>query len=187
MSGKAQKDGMMYVSMSGRGGATTEGYVQKTKGAIKTEDGWQSLAEATKDDGSGGFNFGRITAMRVQTQPTAAAQAKSLLDSAKSITKADGAYSGDLTEEGAKAILNPFPRPPGGAGDLPQITVTEAKASVKFWIKDGILTKFEIKSTGKTQFGDQDARDTDRTTTVEIQDVGATKIEVPDEARKKLS
>jgi hypothetical protein len=50
-----------------------------------------------------------------------------------------------------------------------------------------VLTKYEIKSTGKTQFGDMDPMEVDRTTTVEIKDVGATKIDVPDDAKKKLS
>jgi hypothetical protein len=57
---------------------------------------------------------------------------------------------------------------------------------VKFWIKDGVLSKYEFKVTGKVSFNGND-RDVDRTTTVEIKDVGTTKVEVSDEAKKKLS
>jgi hypothetical protein len=57
---------------------------------------------------------------------------------------------------------------------------------VKFWIQDGVLTKYEFKVTGKVNFNGND-RDVDRTTTVEIKDVGATKVEVPDDAKKKLA
>ena len=57
-----------------------------------------------------------------------------------------------------------------------------------FWVKDGVLTKFEFNTQGKITAG-QDNREMNinRTTTVEIKDVGTTKIEVPDEAKQKLS
>ena len=57
---------------------------------------------------------------------------------------------------------------------------------MKFWIKDGLLTKYEFKVQGKVTIGGND-RDVDRTSTVEIKDVGSTKVDVPDEAKKKLS
>jgi hypothetical protein len=181
--GKVQKDGLIYVSMPGRGGAVTEGYVKGTKGAIKAgEEGWTSLAEATADDGGGGFNFAAMTATRVQTTKSPAAQAKELLDKAKSITKADDAYSGDLPEDAVKALLS-F-GPPRGGGGGPEIS--GAKGSVKFWIKDGVLVKFETTAKGSMSFNDNDMQ-MNRVTTTEIKDVGATKIEVPAEAKKSLS
>jgi hypothetical protein len=57
---------------------------------------------------------------------------------------------------------------------------------VKFWVKDGVLSKYEIKVKGTVSFNGND-RDIDRTTTVEIKDIGATKIQVPEGAQKKLS
>ena len=62
----------------------------------------------------------------------------------------------------------------------------DAKGSVTFWIKDGALTKFETKIQGKVTAGEREL-DINRTTTVEIKDVGTTKIIVPDEAKQKLS
>ena len=44
---------------------------------------------------------------------------------------------------------------------------------------------YEVKVKGKVSFNGND-RDVDRTTTVEIKDIGSTKIEVPEEAKKKL-
>ena len=52
--------------------------------------------------------------------------------------------------------------------------------------KDGVLSKFEFKVTGTMNFNGNDI-DVDRTTTVEIKDVGNTKVEVPEGAKKKLS
>jgi len=66
------------------------------------------------------------------------------------------------------------------------VTFSNAKGSVKFWVKDGALTKFQYKVTGSVSFNGND-RDVDRTTTIEIKDVGTTKVNVPDQAKKKLS
>jgi hypothetical protein len=63
--------------------------------------------------------------------------------------------------------------------------VTDPKGWVKFWLKDGQLVKYEFKLAGKMDFGGNDF-DVDRDTTIVINDVGNTKIEVPADAKKKL-
>ena len=180
--GKAQKDGLIYVSMPGRGGAVTEGFVKGAKGAIKAgEEGWSSLAEATADDGGGGFNMARFAAMRVQNIKSPADAAKDLLAKTKSISLKDGAYIGDLTEEAVKTLMSVGGR---GGGDGPEIS--GAKGSVKFWVKDGMLIKYETTAQGTMSFGGNDM-ERNTVTTVEIKDVGATKLDVPDDAKKKMS
>ena len=82
-------------------------------------------------------------------------------------------YSGDMTEEGVKKQFR-FGEP------------KNPKGSVKFWVKDGVLTKFETKVEAKMEFNGEEI-DASRTTTTEIKDVGATKLNVPAEAKKKLS
>jgi hypothetical protein len=179
--GKTEKDGYTWISMT-RGGNTTVAVLKGTNGAANTPDnGWQSLADLAKGDGSGGFNPGMFLAMTLQNYKTPAMQAADLADKAKEITKGDDAYSGDLTDDGAKTLLT-LGRPTTG-DNAP--TVTNPKGSVKFWIKDGQLAKYEIHVSGTVSFNGND-RDVDRTTTVEITDVGATKVEVPDEAKSKL-
>jgi len=74
----------------------------------------------------------------------------------------------------------------GGRRGGNQNQPTDAKGSVKFWITDGVVTKYQFKVSGKREFNGE-TRDIERTTTVEIKDIGTTKIEVPDEAKKKLS
>lgn len=170
--GKTEKDGATHVSMS-FGDNTTEFVLQGGKSAVHTQDGgWQSLSEL---DNQGP---GRFLGMMVRNFKAPAAQASELAGLAKELKKDADVYSSDLTEEGAKSLLQ-FRR--GG-----NATVSDAKGSVKFWIKDGVLSKYEFKVTGKVSFNGND-RDVDRTTTVEIKDVGATKVEVSDEAKKKLS
>ena len=59
------------------------------------------------------------------------------------------------------------------------------KGSVKFWVKNGALIKYEFHLQGKIDFNGNEFPN-DRTTTVEIKEVGATKVEVPEAARKKI-
>jgi len=65
-------------------------------------------------------------------------------------------------------------------------SVSDPKGSVKFCVKDGVLAKCEFKVSGKVTFNGNE-RDGDRTATVEIKEVGSTKLEVPEEAKKKQS
>src|ERR1035437_3970437 len=148
----------------------------------KTAGGWQALADLTKDAGGGGFNPRMFLARTLQNFKAPAAEAADLADKSKELTKNGDAISSDLTEDGAKSFLS-FGPPPGGGGGP---DITNAKGSVKFWIKDGQLTKYEFHVQGTVDFNGN-TRDVDRTTTVEIKDTGKTKVEVPDDAKKKLS
>jgi len=181
--GKAQKDGLVWQDFTMQDN-TVEAFAKDSKGVIKTEDGWQSLDEAAKDDGGGGFNFNRFLAMRMRNFKSPALQAGEIADDTKDLTKAGDAYAGDLTEEGAKKLMTFGRRGGQGQGQAPAIS--NAKGSVKFWIKDGVMTKYQTKVTGTMKNRDGDDMDVDRTTTVEIKDVGATKITVPDDAKKKM-
>jgi hypothetical protein len=179
--GKTEKGGYTYVDFSMQDN-TIEVVVKGGKGAIKTEDGWQSLADAAKDNGEGGFNPRMFMARRMQNYKTPAAEAEDLAGKVKDLAMTNNAWSGDLTEEGAKSLMTSGRRP--GGGQAPAIS--NAKGSVKFWIKDGVLTKYQFKVQGTMNFNGED-RDMDRTTTVEIKDVGATKVTVPEEAKSKMS
>lgn len=170
--GKTEKEGLTHVKMSFFDNPLQIA-LKGTNAAFTDQDGaWQSLAQA-----EGGEGPGRFMGMMVRNFQTPAEEAKELAGFAKELKKDGDAYSGDLTEEGAKAKLT-FRRG-GGA------TVTNPKGSVKFWVKDGALTKYEFKVKGTVNWNGNDFEN-DRTTTVEIKDVGTTKVEVPDEAKKKL-
>jgi hypothetical protein len=173
--GKTEKDGYLWVSMTMRDN-TIEAVKKGDKGAMKTQDGWQSLSEAT----SGDPGPGTFMARRLQAFKAPAAQAEDLAGKTKELKQDGDTFSGDLTEDGAKSQLMFGGR---GGGNGPEIS--GAKGSVKFWVKDGLLSKYEIKVKGTISFNGND-RDVDRTTTVEIKDIGSTKIEVPDDAKKKL-
>ena len=173
--GKTEKAGATRVTMT-FGDNTSEFVLQGGKSAVYTEDGgWQAPSEL---DNQGP---GRFLGMMVRNFKAPAAQAAELAGQTKELKKDGDVISGDLTEEGAKSLLTFGGRRGGGSPE-----VSGAKGSVKYWIKDGVLTKYEVKVSGKVTFNDNE-RDVERTTTTEIKDVGATKVSVPDEAKKKLS
>ena len=176
--GKLEKDGYTDVSTSMRDN-TIEFISKGTAVAVNTPDnGWQSLADVTSDQQGPGRFLGGL----VRNFKAPAAQVLSLASSAAALTQDGGVISGDFTEAGAKSQI-PFGRRRGG-GAAPEIS--NAKGSVKFWIADGALTKYEFKVSGTVSFNGND-RNIDQDTTVEITDVGSTKVTVPADAQKVLA
>ena len=176
VTGKAEKGGYAVVS-SERDGNTSTAVLKGDKGVMKTDAGWQTAEEiqAAAQGGGGGRLRGMLLRARLPAN-----EAGKLADKAKELKSANDVVSGDLTEEGAKEAAS-FNRRPGGQFPEPK----NAAASVKFWLKDGQLSKFQVRISSIMTFNGED-RDVTRTTVYELKDVGTTKVEVPDEAKKKL-
>jgi len=172
--GKTEKGGLTFVKLSF--GDNTAEFVKKGESAALTspDGGWQSLTNVDSSEGPGRFMVGMV-----RNYKTPDAQAVQLAGAAKDLKKDGDVYSSDLTEDGAKAMMT-FG---GRRGNGP--TITNPSGSVKFWVKDGVLTKFEFKVKGSMSFNGNDV-DVDRDTTIEIKDVGTTKMDAPDEAKKLL-
>ena len=162
----------LYLKMN-FGERNAEAVKKGEKVAVKGEDGWQSADEL---EGNRAF-----MARRFQTYKAPADEAQDLADKAKSLKKDGDAISGDLTDEGAKEMLS-F----GRRADSNRPAPKNAKGSVKFFIKDGALAKYEYNVQGKVTGRDDQEMDVNRTTTVEIKNVGSTKVSIPEEAKKKL-
>jgi hypothetical protein len=184
-------DGMIHVKRS-RGDRSYESVSKGDKVARKGEDGWAVIeprpaTDAGGDDGQRRRGSGRGSSMRNYRPPTA--RADELLAGVGELKKDGDAYVGELTEEGARALVS-FGRGRGRGGDggdapeRPQ--PTGVKGTAKFWVKDGVLTKYESVVAGKMKFGEREF-DLGRTTSVEIKEVGSTKIDVPDDIKAKLS
>ena len=174
--GKAEKDGATLLTISG-GDQSTDAALKGGKSALKVEGAWKTLAEAAEEGQPGAARF--ISRM-LQNFKAPAAEAEDIAGKVKELKLAEGVYSGDLTEEGVKSLL----RWRRAGGTPPE--VTGAKGSAKFWVKDGALTKYEYKLEGTMTINGNE-RDVSRKNTVEIKDVGTTKVNVPEEAAKKLS
>jgi hypothetical protein len=175
-SGKVIKGGpMCLISMAG---ATREGvYMNGQKGAAKGTAGWQTLDEIAKP---GGFAAAIVRYLRSIKTPSA--ECGALGGELQNVKEEKGAISGDLKEASAKEYLE-FYIPPYAGQAAPKIA--DPKGTAKFWIKEGMPTRYEINVECKVIRGDKES-EYQRTTTVEIKDVGTTKLEVPEEAKQKL-
>jgi hypothetical protein len=178
--GKVVKDGTVALSMN-FGNNTTEAFLRGDKGAVKTSDqDWQSLEELAAAAGTepGPRQF---LVRRLKNFKAPADEAVEVLGKTKEVKKDGDAFTAELTEAGAKDLLS-FGGRRGGNAPEPK----NAKGSVKFWLKDGLLSKYQTKLEGTMNFNGED-RDIDRTTTIELKDAGTTKIEIPEAAQKKMS
>jgi hypothetical protein len=176
--GKTEKDG--FTTLVTKAGETSiEAALKGGKSAVKTAEGWKSSDELSGAGKGGQRDPAAFFARRLRDYKLPGAQAADLADKAKELKAEGDAISGELTEDGAKALMS-FG---GGGGQAP--TIAGAKGTVKFWIKDGALVKFEYNVQGKMTFGTREI-DRNTTTTVEIKDVGSTKVEVAEDAKKKL-
>lgn len=184
--GKIDKDGTIWLSYSMRDD-TIQGIKKGSKIAIKTDQGWQ----AGSADAGGGGGFGDPVVggtRRLQNLKAPTAEIEDLISKVKDLKKDGDAFSGELTEDGAKSLvtMGGFGRRGGGGGGNGP-AAKNAKGSVKFWVKDGVISKYESKVQGTVTGRDGEDRDIERSTTVELKDVGTTKIDVPEDAQKKLS
>jgi hypothetical protein len=165
--GKTEKDGFAYAILT-FGDNLTEIASKGEKAVITNQDGdWQLASELEAGEGRGRF-LGRMA----RNFKPPAAQVPDLVAATKELKKDGDVYSGEMTEEGAKKQFR-FGEP------------KNPKGAVKFWVKDGMLIKFETKVEAKMEFNGEEV-DASRTTTTEIKDVGTTKVNVPAEAKKKL-
>jgi hypothetical protein len=147
----------------------TEVVKKGDKAAITDQDGaWKLDSDLENAEGPARFLRAMMRGVR-----TPAAEVTDLLAFTKDWKKDGEAYTADLTEEGVKKQYR-FGQP------------QNPKGAVKFWLKDGMLAKYEVKLEAKMEFNGNEF-DAARTTTTEIQKVGATQVTVPAEAKKKLS
>ncbi|HEX5399313.1 MAG TPA: hypothetical protein VFY06_09720 [Verrucomicrobiae bacterium] len=194
--GKTEKGGYTTVSMSMMNN-TSQVVLKGTNVAVQTQDGWQTAAEATQGGGGGGgfgggggggFGGGMFAIRQAENLQLPAVEATNLA-ALSSDLKVDGdKITGDLTEDGAKSLMSfggRGRRGGGGFGGGGGPEITNPKGTVTFWLTDGKLTKYQFHVTGSMDFNGN-SFDMDRTTTTTIKDVGSTKVDVPDEAKKKL-
>jgi hypothetical protein len=170
--GKTEKDGFTWFKGT-YGDTSFEAASKGSKYALNYAGEWMTVDEDSEETGR--------YAKRVKSLKDPVETAEELAGKAGELKKdSDGVYSGDLTAEGAKELFGRLGRRAAEA--------KETKGSVKFWVKGGLLAKYEFNLKGKMTVGD-DKREVDvsRTVTVEFKDVGTTKLTLPEGATKKLS
>jgi hypothetical protein len=182
---KTEKDGYTFTSTD-MGGNTMESYAKGTVSVMKSPDGtWMTPAEMAAAGGGGGG--GRRGGRGGVQGPAPAVQLAGWVDKLQNVAKGDDAYTADLDSDTSTALAQASGRGGrrgGGGGGTPPV-IKDAKAGLKFWIADGNLTKYETHVTGTRTVNDQDMP-IDSTVTTEIKDVGATRVDVPADAKTKL-
>jgi hypothetical protein len=182
MEGKTEKDGVTWYSMK-MGENTFETAMKGDKFAMKFKDAWMGSGDVPAGGQPGRPDPSMFASRMMKNLKPIAQNVNEAIDKLKEIkSEGDGVYSGEFTPEGAKDQL--APNRGQGQGNTPP-AVSDAKGSVKIWVKDGIIVKLESTLQGKLTMGTREIV-MDRTVTTEIKDVGSTKIELPDEAKKKL-
>jgi hypothetical protein len=170
--GKTEKGGYTYASFT-LGDAAIEMAFKGDKAAIKRESSWESAEDLLQGDSAW---IGR----RLKAFKFPAAESEEIAGMVKEYKKDGDAYSGELNEAGVKQLIERGRR---GATE-----VSGAKGSARFWLKDGALVKYEFNVQGKITAGaDQRQVEINRTMTVEIKEVGTTKVNLPAGAKDKLS
>ncbi len=186
-SGKTEKDGYTLLTYT-LGERTMEAVRKGDKVAVKTGEEWKSAEELAADTGDGAPNRRGFMGRMVQQAKLPASDAQELAGRVKDLKKEGDAYSATLTADAIKQMFTFGGRRPGGdAGGAGGPDTSGLKGTAKFWVKDGVLSKYETRIEGKMTFGQNNReREINRATVTEIQEVGSTKIELPAEAKKKL-
>jgi hypothetical protein len=186
-SGKTEKDGYTVLTYT-MGERTVEAVRKGEKVAVKSGEEWKSAEELSADNGDGAPNRRGFMARIVQQAKLPASDAQELAGRVKDLKKEGDAYSAALTAEAIKQMFNfGWRRPGDGGGGTGGFDTSGLKGTAKFWMKDGVLSKYETRVEGKMTLGQNNReREINRATVTEIQEVGSTKIELPAEAKKKL-
>jgi hypothetical protein len=169
--GVTQLNGLTYVTFA-LGESTIEMAFHGDKAAIKWEDRWRGLNDLTGEDA--------WIAERLKSYLFAAQEAGFLATHSLNLKQtAEDTFSGDLKPQAITTLLSRGRRTVHEAPDM--------TGTVQFRIADGSITRYEFTLRGRRSLG-EDQREIvmDRTTVVEIKDVGSDKIAVPGEAIKKL-
>jgi hypothetical protein len=175
--GKTEKGGFTTINIQ-IGDNQLLAAMKGGKAVARTEEGWKTTEEMANSDQQGPGRF--IGGMIANLKPPGA-QAQEFASKLKDVKKDGDVYSAELSGADAAALA---PRR-GRRGGGPPPQMQNAKLSLKIWTKDGAVTKYTSHVTGTITVNGED-RDIDTTTTTEISDVGSTKVDVPDEAKKKL-
>lgn len=175
--GQTEKGGATVFALA-RGDVTFDAVLQGTKGALRTEEGWKALGEVAGDAGpQAGVN--RFVAAMVKGYKLPATEIAELAGKINGLKESQGIYAGELKEEAVKELLLYRTR----GQNNPE--VSGAKGSIRIWLKDGLPSKYEFKVQGVYSANGND-REVNRTHSIEIKGVGATKVVIPEAAKKVL-
>jgi hypothetical protein len=151
--------------------------------AVRLDDGWASEHELG-GRGRGRLHAGVALIRGLKGFPHPPAQAEELFKLAKDLKSGvNGYFTSALSAEAAKDLLQKALRTTGRTPKMSDVFGT-----VSFWIKDGMLIKYEWHLQGAVTFDPQSSAtwSANSTRTVELNSIGTTKLDIPEDALKKL-
>jgi len=177
---KTEKGGLTWIRS--RETPPMEVVLKGPKMAVRLDDGWaleQDLASGTRVRGHA--NLSVLRSLKSHARP--AAQASALLKHAKDLKEEQpGYFTSPIDDAGVKEFLHQSLR----TTHNPEITAQDG--TLAFWVRDGVLTRYEIALRGTVTYPAPAASTwtADLKISVEVSGVGTTTVDVPEEARKKL-
>ena len=139
--GKTEKDSLTFLSLM-PGGIPVEVYMKGDKGVARALEGWQTLDEIAQSSGTAA-----AIVRFLRSYKTPSAQTAELAANTSELKESDGVLSGDLKADTIQEMLTFGVRRREGQ-EAPK--ATDAKGTVKFWIKEGALTKYELNVQGES-------------------------------------
>jgi hypothetical protein len=177
--GKTEKGGLTWIRT--RETPPVEVVQKGQKMAVRLDDGWALEQDLGTSRARGHANLSLIRSLKGHPRP--AAQAASLLKHAKELNEGPpGYFTSSLGEESVKELLRQSLR----TTHHPEIA--SQGGSLAFWIKDGVLTRYELALRGTVTYPAPAAStwSADLRTTVDVSAVGSTPLDVSEDARKKV-
>jgi hypothetical protein len=182
-----QIDATGYVLLSqnvGRGDFVA--VVKNGLGVLKLPVGWLGAKEIIEGNPQGAIGPAMLMSRVLFNVRKPDVEVAELLKVGAAFTQDDKGVITEQLDESAAATLirngvtgRPNPQAP---------PLKQARGNVKYWVNDGLIEKYEINLQGQLlPSAHQNAVDFKPTTTVEITNVGTTKVQVPDAAREKLA
>jgi hypothetical protein len=172
--GKTDQSGYTLLKMD-VGGSLVRIMFKGRVGALNTGDGWRSA-----DDLADQRRVARVLSSTIRGFKSPVLIAKQMAAKIKDLKPDEDALAGEVSGKDATDLLTALS---SGRG---RSQMANAKATVRFWIHDGVLSRYEVRATG-TMTGRNGAETPfDQKFTVDFSDVGNTAVEVPDEVKKKL-
>lgn len=171
--GKTDKSGYTTVNLNS-GDYYVRLIIKGESGAINTGDGWK-----TADDLTDNRRAARFLSFTVRGFKSPAVLAQEAASHVKELRAEEDAFVADVTGNEAAQLLSPMANLRGGR------EMSNAKATVRFWVRDGVLSKYQVHATYTVSRNGNDT-DIDRTTTVDFTDIGSATVEVPEDVKRKL-
>lgn len=199
--GQSERDGYTWVSPK-PGSAGREFARKGDKAAVVVDGNWMTPDDAAaRPPEAGGFGPPqRFDPASVTHFKMPFAEAAELADKAANFKQAGDTVTAELSAEAATELLNagnPFGGRGGrggnrGAGGSPGgrggrggggLGLRDAKGTVTFTMKDGILMGYAVTLSGVREFGGNEIKQ-GRTTTTTFAQVGSTKVALPPDAKE---